>query len=289
MYINSRMTREIGQYVRGLRDQGLTTRYVAQHRQLLSMFQAHCMGRGIGTVRSVSTQDVLSFLAKFEPKSGSYQAKAWCILRRFLAEYDNPALLKVRTKVRGTARVHVDWLTPDECEAVWRTPMSLTETLLIGAGLLMGLRRVETLRMTHKDAKDALRTGNLRVRGKGGKERALPMQDDFARLLRAYLGAMEAQDENLPILRLSRTHSETLLAAFCTRHGRKFTFHTLRRSFGRNLWLLSVPIETISELLGHSSIDMTRQYLGIDQSDMRQALARYRIASVCTSTEKLAL
>jgi integrase len=288
MYINSRMSREIARYVRGLKDEGLTTRYIAQHRQSLCMFQAHCMERGIGTVSLVTTEVVLSFLQGWESKSASYQSKHWCVLRRFLAEYDNPALLKVRTRIRGSARVNVDWLTPEECEAVWKTPMTFPESLLIGAGLLMGLRRVETLRLTLKDCRDALRTGNLRVRGKAGKERGVPLQDDFAEILSAYLGYIEYTEEDEPVLRMKRSYSETLLREFCVRHGRKFTFHTLRRSFGRNLWLLEVPIETISMILGHSSIDMTRKYLGIDQSDMRQALARYRIARTCTSMQTLA-
>ena len=286
MYCNSRMTREVARYLKGLREEAYTERYIAQHRHTLVFFQRHCQAQGIGTVNRVSTEVALSFLRKFESYTASYQAKHWVVLRRFLATYENPALIKVRSRIHGTARTHVDWLTPDECEAVFRTPMTPIESVLIGAGLLQGLRRIETLRMTVKDAKDALRTSVLRVRGKGGKERAIPLQDEFSVILRSYLVWLDSDKEDRPILRMGRSYSETLLAGFCERHGRKFTFHTMRRSFGRNLWLLGVPIETVAELLGHSSIDMTRKYLGIDQSDMRQALARYRIARVCTTLDK---
>jgi integrase len=59
-----------------------------------------------------------------------------------------------------------------------------------------------------------------------------------------------------------RTRMESL-------YGRKFDFsnHTLRRTFGRRQWKLGTPIETISEMLGHESIDMTKKYLGLCLDD----------------------
>ena len=285
MYWNSRMNREVAKYLRKLVEEAYTERYIAQHRHTLSFFQRHCMERGIGTVSKVDSETALSFLNKYTSYSASYQAKHWVVVRRFLAEYENPALIRVRPRIHGTARTRVDWLTMEECESVFHTPMTPKESLLIGAGLLQGLRRIETLRMTVKDAKDALRTSILRVRGKGGKERAIPLQDEFCVILRAYLTWSDPERDDIPMLKMGRSYSETLLQRFCGRFGRKFTFHTMRRSFGRNLWLLAVPIETISELLGHSSIDMTRKYLGIDQSDMRKALSCYKIARTCTISE----
>jgi len=78
-----------------------------------------------------------------------------------------------------------------------------------------------------------------------------------------------------PLLSIQRTRSEKVLRGVCARFGRKFSFHTLRRSFGRNLWLRGIPIETISELLGHVSTDMTRLYLGLNITDMRKAISEY--------------
>ncbi len=286
MYWNSRLHREVAKYLRKLREEGYTQRYIAQHRQTLSSFQNFCRARGTNSVSKVSSGDASDWLRTWERFSGSYQSKQWSILRRFLAENGNPAMLRLRPRIHGAARVHVDWLTMEESQAVLSEPMTPVEALLIGAGLLQGLRRIETLRLTVRDAKDALRTSVLRIRGKGGKERAIPLQDDFSVILRSYLAWLDADEEDALLLDAQRTYTESRLKEFCTRHERKFTFHTLRRSFGRNLWLLGVPIETISEILGHSSIDMTRKYLGIDQSDMRQALARYRIARTCTISEK---
>ncbi len=54
--------------------------------------------------------------------------------------------------------------------------------------------------------------------------------------------------------------------------------HTLRRTGGRKLWLAGVAVETVSEILGHATLDQTVKYLGIGISDMARAqevLAKY--------------
>jgi integrase len=60
-------------------------------------------------------------------------------------------------------------------------------------------------------------------------------------------------------------------------YARAFDFgnHTMRRTFGRRQWMLKTPIETISEMLGHESIDMTKKYLGLDLEDMSTAFDQY--------------
>jgi integrase len=287
MYDNSRIRREIGQYLEGMRQQGMSKKHVQGTRYVLLEFSRHCAKEDIGSSRGVSMGIVMDFLKRYERFSAGYQIKARSYLRKFLAEHDNPAMLKIRSKVTGSSRTRVDWLTPEETVLILHSPMSPAQSVLIGAGLLQGMRRVETLRLSVKDARNAIRFSVLRVRGKGGKEREIPMDRDFSEVLTNYLRQSEDQEEGSALLGFQDSKSERLLKDFCTRFGRKFTFHTMRRTFGRNLWLLGTPIETISELLGHSSSDMTRRYLGLNLTDMRQALARYSVSRDCTTTRIL--
>lgn len=287
MYDNSRMRREIGQYLEGMRQQGMSERYVQANKSTLLKFARHCESSGIGSSRGVSTENVISFLRGSEQFSASHQVQVRTYLRRFLAELDNPAMLKLRMKVSGRSRTRVDWLTPEETVMVLSFPTSPRMSVLIGAGLLQGMRRIEVLRMSVSDARNAIRFSVLRVRGKGGKEREIPVDRDFSTILQNYLAWKEPEEDAGALLGIQRTQSERLLRDFCTRFGRKFTFHTMRRTFGRNLWLLGTPIETISELLGHSSSDMTRRYLGLNLTDMRQALARYSVSRECTLKDSL--
>ena len=265
----------------------MSERYVQANKCYLLRFSRHLEKMGIRSSRSVSTESVIDFLKGSEQFSASHQVQVRTYLRRFLAEMNNPAMIKLRMKVSGRGRTRVDWLTPEETVSVLNAPMSPRMSVLIGAGLLQGLRRAETLRLSTRDARNAIRFSVLRVRGKGGKEREIPVDKDFGTILQNYLTWREPEDEGAGLLGFERSQSERLLSGFCTQFGRKFTFHTMRRTFGRNLWLLGVPIETISELLGHSSSDMTRRYLGLNLTDMRQALARYSVSRECTLKESL--
>jgi len=287
MYDNSRMRREIGEYLEDLENTGTTARYMCQTKNTLLSFLGHCKTMNINSTKHVSSLAVLSFLARYEGMSFSHLRTTASILRMYLAALGNPSMLRLKLKFRGSARTRVDWLTPEETERVFQVAMTPVQSVLIGAGLLQGMRRIESLRLTVKDVKDALRTQNLRTRGKGNKEREVPLQDDFAAILKEYLAWVSFEDDSRPMLEFARTKSEGLLAEFCGRFGRKFTFHTMRRTFGRNLWLLGVQVEVISEILGHSSTDMTRRYLGLNLTDMRRALSCYTVARVRTYPKTL--
>ncbi len=273
----SRMAGEIRQYVRGLEEAGITHRYICQTRATLFSFRRFCSQQGIHKTSRVLPQLVLSFLQRYDGLSVSHQRTTASILRTYLAALENPSMLRMKIRLSGYSRVRVDWLTLEEVERVFATEMRPQQTVLIGAGLLQGLRRIETLRLTVRDAREALRTQNLRVRGKGGKERTIPLHGQFAKVLQRYLEWADLGDEDKSMLGIARTRSEDLLEEFCGRFGRRFTFHTMRRTFGRVLWLKGVQLETISEILGHASTDMTRRYLGLNLSDMREALEKYQV------------
>jgi len=287
MYDNSRLRREIGQYLQSLKNQGLTNRYVTQNKVTLMAFLEHCKENEIGCSVRVNAETILSFLRKYEGYSASYQKHQQSVLRNFLKDNGNIAMISMKINIRGTSRTNVDWLSPEESQRIFETTMNPRQSVLIGAGLMQGMRRIETLRMTVGDTKNAIRSGILRIRGKGHKERCIPIHEEFRGTLERYLILSEGKDDNAPLLGIGRTQSENDLAEFCERYGRTFGFHTLRRTFGRNLWLREQKIETISELLGHSSTDMTRKYLGLNLSDMSKALACYKIARTCTYTKSL--
>lgn len=273
---NTQMKREIGRYLRELEEEGITRRYWLQTKSTLRMFREHCKARGVTSSKAVDPDCIRSFLVRYEGLSYSHQRTTGSILRVFLAVHGNRCMNRMRLRFRGYGRTRVDWLTPEETEQVFRTPMTPREMLLIGAGLLQGMRRIETLRMSVRDAKEALETKNLRVRGKGRTERAIPLHEDFCVILQGFMACSDHEDDSATVLGIQRTASEEVLRGFCSRFGRKITYHTLRRTFGRNLWLLGVKLETVSELLGHSSTDMTRLYLGLNLSDMKSALSVYR-------------
>ncbi len=48
--------------------------------------------------------------------------------------------------------------------------------------------------------------------------------------------------------------------------------HALRRTFGRTLWTQGVPLEVISDFLGHQDTKTTIRYLALRNDDMVSAM-----------------
>ena len=51
---------------------------------------------------------------------------------------------------------------------------------------------------------------------------------------------------------------------------RRITAHAFRRSFATFHKRMDTPIEDLCELMGHENINTTKEYIRIDQSDLRK-------------------
>jgi integrase len=270
-----------------MRDINLSEDYVDGSKRILGHFREHCEGLGVTCVSKITAETAQLFHERYANKSGGTRRYIYAVTRCFLLFCGNSNALRYRVRVRGYCRQRIDWLTPIETEQILATPMTAREAVMIRAGLLQGTRRIEVVRMTIFDAEQALRTSVLKVNGKGSKIREILLHPGFAEALRAYLGqyADSARDDRL--LPIGKEQVYKNVVDFSLRFGRRFNTHTLRRTFGRNLWLRGIPIETISELMGHSSTDMTRLYLGLNLSDMRKAISEYGTKSEMRIIEKI--
>lgn len=278
-YENTRARRAVSRYLKYLEgERGLTRGYVVQSKSTLLQFLRHCRELSISSERTISSEAVLSYLKKYEGLSASCQRLKATVLRQFLAWSANPCMLNLKVRISGTARTRVSWYSDEEVEQVWQTSMNPEQRVLIGGGLLMALRRIEILRLRVADVKSALRSDVLVVRGKFNKVRELPLQDDYRSILKEYLAYSNPKDDQEQLLGMARTKSETLLADVGKRAGVTMKFHSNRRTCCRRLHQRGVSLELLAEILGHESISETRKYIGLNLSDMKQALARQSLA-----------
>jgi len=119
-----------------------------------------------------------------------------------------------------------------------------------------------------------LADGELRVLGKGRKERIVPMPDGVVALVRAYWQerARRADPEEPALFlnrrggRLSVRSIQRMLKkrALITGADVAVTPHRLRHSFATHLLAGGVDLRSIQELLGHSSLSTTERYTHLD-------------------------
>lgn len=148
-------------------------------------------------------------------------------------------------------------------------------TLLYGCGL----RISEALGLRQGDAP----LGEmLRVRGKGGRERLVPVLPVAARAVEAYRGLLphrpgpgEALFLGVRGGALNPRHVQAVTAAARMQLGLPATTtpHALRHSFATHLLEAGGDLRTIQELLGHATLATTQVYTGVDQARLMEAYA----------------
>ncbi len=127
--------------------------------------------------------------------------------------------------------------------------------------------------------------GLVRFRGKGGKERLVPLGSYARRALEGYLvrarPTLASSGRGGPALflnarggRLTRQGGWSALAAVAERAGvEDVSPHTLRHSFATHLLDGGADIRVVQELLGHSSVTTTQIYTLVTVERLREVYA----------------
>lgn len=172
----------------------------------------------------------------------------------------------------------IDAIDPLKAEA--RRDRAMMETLY-GCGL-----RVSEL-ITLEISKIFPEEGYLVVRGKGNKERMVPMSDAAVDEIAEWLGdrnrmAIRPGDENILFLnrrgaRMTRQRAFQIVRDLASRAGIRKTIspHTLRHSFATHLLEGGANLRSIQQMLGHESIATTQIYLHLDRSALRADILKY--------------
>ncbi|PHS48258.1 MAG: tyrosine recombinase XerC [Marinobacter sp.] len=194
------------------------------------------------------------------------------LLREKLAS-DNPALdIRAPKSGRRLPRVaDVDQLNhlldgqPDD-------PLEVRDLCMFELMYSSGLRLAE-LASLDLDTVD-LRSGEVRVMGKGGKERLLPVGRKAVAAIHAWLsyrGALANDGESALFVsqrgeRLSHRSIQARLSRWGISRGadQKLHPHLLRHSFASHMLESSGDLRAVQELLGHADIATTQVYTHLD-------------------------
>ena len=164
-----------------------------------------------------------------------------------------------------------------------RTPLELRDRAMLELAYSCGLRCEEIVNLD-LDSLD-FETEQLRVLGKGSKERLLPVGEPAQRALRRYLErgrralAAEPREQALFLSKSGRRLSNSDVTRRLGLWAREAALaagvspHALRHSFATHLLEGGADLRTIQELLGHASISTTQVYTRVDAARLRDTYA----------------
>lgn len=146
-----------------------------------------------------------------------------------------------------------------------------SERLMIRLGAECGLRRGEIARVHSDDVVADSAGRSLIVRGKGDKQRIVPLPDDLAGIImdaRGYLfpGRFGGHVEESYI----GDHISRLLPD-------GYAAHTLRHRFATTAYAATHDLFVVAELLGHESVETTEHYVAMPDGRLREATAAVRL------------
>lgn len=223
------------------------------------------------------TAEQLAALRKHLPWAPGTLANHFGALRRFLRWAGNPLASNADAwAVPAGSPVHRRWLKSQELATLFQSSQG-NERLLVALEGFNGLRRVEVLRLRWQDID--LTADRLRVLGKGrhgGKWRVVPM---FSLTKTVLAAARQLAPSQGRVIGLSRSGADFLLQRAAKRSGLaesglRVSHHDLRRTFGRLANEAGMDLVQLKNLYGHSSLDQTVHYIGLDEDRMRDGLDR---------------
>lgn len=254
---------DITQFISFLKNRRIRSFREVKYRDFLD-FISHLKEKGIYTEKSISRK-VASIKAFFK----------FLASRRFIS--NNPALLLYTPKVPEKLP---SFLSEEEVVKIIETPKGRSWQVLRDRAILellysTGIRVGELISLTMKDIN--LLEENVKVKGKGKKERIVPVGGPAMKALTEYIEAKpQGKTEKIFLNRYSKALTERsverLVDKYTKRAGvvKKVTPHTFRHSFATHMLERGADLRTVQELLGHERITTTQIYTHLTLEKLRE-------------------
>lgn len=272
-------------------ERGLAKNTLLAYSRDLRRYVIFLKKRSVVSFDAATRDDIMEFLVKerdrgLGPGSAARALVAVRMLHRFLTREG-----KVKQDVSETFEAPKLWkdlpeyLTPPEVERLLaapdaRKPQGIRDRACLELMYATGLRASEVgaLKVGHLN----LEEGTLRVFGKGGKERMVPVGRLARESVRKYLektrprwAAKGTAADALFITRVGKPMSRVTVWTILRRYAaaaeiqKNIYPHILRHSFATHLLENGADLRVVQELLGHSDIATTQIYTHVERSRLK--------------------
>ncbi|WP_308163931.1 site-specific tyrosine recombinase XerD [Nonomuraea sediminis] len=279
-------------------ERGLAANTLASYRRDLRRYVDHLRSRGRADLSDVGESDVLGFLAALREGDGEHPALVASsaaravsavrglhrfALREGVTEHDPAHEVRPPRQLRRLPKA----ITVDEVERLIAAsgpdgaPLTLRNRALLEVLYGTGARISEAVGL----AVDDVEHDQVRLRGKGGRTRVVPLGRYARGALDAYLvrarPGLLAHGRGTPAIflnarggRLTRQGAWEVLQAAAERAGLKgISPHVLRHSFATHLLDGGADVRVVQELLGHASVTTTQVYTLVTVDKLREVYA----------------
>ena len=275
-------------------EKGVSDNTLAAYRRDLVQLSSYLMEQGLANLDAARPEHLMSYLAR--RFNQGYSARSTARQLSCLRGYYRQAQREGRIQTDPSRRIAnpkpgrplPKSLTEEEVEALLAAP-DLTSPLGCRDRCMLELLYATGLRVTElvqlRESNINLRMGAVRVLGKGGKERLVPLGEAALDWLRRYLaqGRSRSSDQGFgELLFPGRNGRHLTRQAFWYRIKRygvragirsHLSPHTLRHAFATHLLNHGADIRVIQLLLGHSDLSTTQIYTHIAQQRLQKLYA----------------
>ncbi len=283
-------------------ERGLAANTLASYRRDLRRYAQYLRRAGIDDVADVAETDVLAFLAALRtgddehPALGASSAARavvavrgfhrFCLREQLVAQDVSTAVKPPRPASRLPKALPLgDVEAILEAAGAPGTGLAKRDRALLEVLYGTGARISEAVGLDVDDLD--LEEGTVLLRGKGGKQRVVPVGSFARAALEDYLalarpGLVSATGAGGPALflnarggRLSRQSAWTVLTRAARSAGVQVDVspHTLRHSFATHLLDGGADVRVVQELLGHASVTTTQIYTLVTVDRLREVYA----------------
>jgi integrase/recombinase XerD len=279
---------------------GICSDTVRAHRTILERFAQYAQARQAGALPCVTPEIVQQYCRGLRESSGFVPQTIYHKTRVLYEFYqwllDDGAILHNPVPRPTLRRMHRTVRPLPSTQSLRQLLDILTDShykhdrrsvALVDLAYCCGLRRCELVRLDVQDVNPT--DGTIRVRGKFGKERLVPVGKKTMATLLHYLyhdRPTFLHRSNTNALFVSWTDggrriSNSTVTRIFLRLRRKgkldesMTSHALRHAFATHLLRNGAPVQDVSEMLGHASLETTQLYTHLVPRDLQEHHRRY--------------
>ena len=304
-------TRILSSFIDYLRiEKGLSSLTLAAYKNDILQF-TEFLERRRRTITGARREEVRAFVQQLfgnslDPRSVARKLSALRHLYRFLLleervhrdptlNLPSPKQWKILPKSLGREEVEQMLADPPRNRSTRQgQAISSRNRALLEVFYAAALRVSEIVTLKLEDVK--LETGYALVRGKGDKERIVPLGHTAQQALASYLGEARAalvQGRNSPLLfvgqggrRLTRQRVWQIVDQASIAAGRHASPHMLRHSCATHMVENGADLRTVQSLLGHSDISTTQVYTHVALDRVKTVYQKYHPRAKSTTKKQ---